>query len=335
MLLPSHPLLTFRFYQSKVDVPAMLQVHEACRVRDKTDPYSVCYTIPNLPADKYASLMRDVLPRCALIAEDTRGKVVAQGWMEVWGHDERLYLWRVWVIPEWRGQGVGTALFRWGEERARELHAGDPCPALHLANATEGEQEAVSLLANEGYYLSFVSPELAFDLSPDIPTYPPPNGIVLRPLTPTAHRSVARALCEANLSPPSHEADWVGNELQERIDAEEVEWLARVQDSDAQLSPVAWAGDTVAGAYLCRRTGDVGEIAQVAVRAPWRGRGVARTLAYRSLQDLYDAGCITARLFTSVGPDETEPTHGPYAMYRKFGFTPFSRHLRFRKPMTE
>jgi hypothetical protein len=52
-----------------------------------------------------------------------------------------------------------------------------------------------------------------------------------------------------------------------------------------------------------------------------------------SLHALHTAGCATARLFTSIGPDESEPTTGPYAMYRKFGFYPIARHLRFRKAM--
>jgi len=54
----------------------------------------------------------------------------------------------------------------------------------------------------------------------------------------------------------------------------------------------------------------------------------------RSLWNLHDAGCTTARLFTSVGPEDEEPTDGPYVMYRKFGFRQIARHLRFRKPMS-
>jgi len=69
------------------------------------------------------------------------------------------------------------------------------------------------------------------------------------------------------------------------------------------------------------------------IETQWCGRGLARALSTQSLHGLRAAGCVTARLFTSTGPDEEEPVSGPYAMYRKFGFFPIARHLRFRKVM--
>lgn len=330
--LPSLSPFSFRLYKGESDLSAMRAVHDACRERDRIDPYSVCYKVPNLSADDYAHLLQDSAPDTILLAEHN-GTVVAHAWMEAWGIEERLYLWRVWVMPEWRGVGLGTTMHRWGEARSFTLHQGDTRTALHLANATEGEADAVRLLENEGYHLSFISPELAFDAFHTLPTVPQVPGITLRPLEPAAFRAVARALSEANLNPPNYKTQWSGEELEHRIDAEEAEWLARVRSSEPALSPVAWEGDTVVGAYLCQRKGVIGEISQVAVRAGWRGRGIARALAMHSLHGLQAAGCVTARLFTAIGPDQIEPTTGPYAMYRKFGFAPIARHLRYRKAM--
>jgi GNAT superfamily N-acetyltransferase len=228
------------------------------------------------------------------------------------------------VKPAWRDNGIGTALLHWGEAKAREMHRDDPRPAVLLANASEGEQDAVRLLQSEGYRLRFVSPELAFDDFAGLPTRRDLSGIVIRPLQDGERERVARALCEANLDPPENGTPWQDGERE-----------ARVAECDPALSFAAWDGAEVAGAYLCNRNGAVGEIAQVAVRERWRGRGIARLLAERSLHALHAAGCVTARLFTSVGPDETEPTAGPYAMYRKFGFYPIARHLRFWKPLQE
>ena len=329
---PVLPPFSFRRWQGAGDTAAMLAVHAACRERDSIDPYSVCYTVPNLPADDYVRRLREAPPAATLLAE-REGRVVAHAWMEAWGVEERLYLWQVWVVPRWRGHGLGTAMNRWGETRARALHGHDTRPALHLANATEGESEAVALLLNEGHRLNFVSPELAFDALETLPPVTLISGITLRALKPSEHQAVARALCEANLNSPNQEGRWSGTALERRIDTEEEEWLGRVRSADPSLSPAAWEGASVAGAYLCRRNGNVGEIAQVAVRAPWRGRGLARALSTQSLHGLRAAGCVTARLFTSTGPDEEEPVSGPYAMYRKFGFFPIARHLRFRKVM--
>ncbi len=329
------PLLSpfsFRCHCRDEDIPAILAVHEACRERDATDPDSVCYSVPNLTPTGYARLLQDTPPEGILIAEEA-GKVVAHAWMEVWGVEERMYLWQVWVVPRWRGHGLGTAMNRWGETKAREMYGDDARVGLHLANATDGERDAVTLLLSEGHHLSFVSPELAFDAFESLATVPTVRGIALRALKSSEHRAVARALSEANLNPPDHEDRWIGAALESRIDTEEAEWLGRIQSADPELSPVAWEGGEIAGAYLCRRSGRVGEIAQVAVRAPWRGRGVARALAMQSLHGLRAAGCVSARLFTSIGPEEEEPVRGPYVMYRKFGFSPIARHLRYRKAM--
>ena len=320
MTFPDIPNVTFRTYREG-DVPALLVVHDACRERDQIDPYSVCYRLPNLSPEKYAEQI--TLPDATLIAE-VNGEVIAHAFMEAWGFEERLYLWRVWVKPEWRGRGVGTVMHHWGEGKAQEMHGDDTRAGLHLANTTEGEQDATTLLANEGYHLSFISPELAFDTGTAIPSSSAPPGIVLRPLEREHARPVARALCEANLSPEAPAT---------RLEEWEPEWISQVAESDTGLSVAAWEGEQIVGAYLCRRKDKVGEISQVAVRMPWRGRGIARALAMRSLQNLKDAGCVTARLFTSIGPDGEEPGDGPYVMYRKFGFYPIARHLRFRKSL--
>lgn len=321
-----------RPYEPALDIPSLLAVHAACAETDRIDPYSVCYRLPNLSAEQYA---KEVATMKLCIVATVSDDVIAHGFMEVWGEEDRAYLWRVWVKPAWRNKGVGTALLHWGEAKARELHGGDLRPALLLANASEGEQDAVQLLQNEGYRLRFVSPELAFDDFANLPVPREISGIAIRSIRPDEKRAVASALCEANLDSPGNEERWQDDELQTRIDNHIGEWLTRVSESDPALSFAAWDGEHVAGAYLCNRNGAVGEIAQVAVRAAWRGRGIARLLAQHSLQALYRAGCVTARLFTSIGADEVEPTHGPYAMYRKFGFYPIARHLRFFKPLTD
>jgi len=321
---------TFR-RASTDDVPAMLALHNACRERDRIDPYSVCYRLPNLTAESYRKEMKSSPPDATLIAE-FEGKAVAHAFMEAWGFEERLYLWRVWVRPEVRGRGLGTSMHRWGEAMARQLHGGDDRPGIHLANATEHEQDAVALLAHEGYRIGFVSPELAFDAFGDLPDVVSIPSVELRPLSVEAIRPVARALAESNLVSAGAEGQRTLESLATRLDEWEPEWIERVREADPALSPIAWSGNEVVGVYLCGRKDDVGEIAQVAVRAAWRGRGIARALAMESLNRLRAAGCTTARLFTSMSPEDVEPTEGPYAMYRKFGFYPIARHLRFRKP---
>jgi GNAT superfamily N-acetyltransferase len=333
-LLPDLPAgFSSRHFRDDDDIVAMRAVHAACLMHDKTDVHSVCDTLPHLSIEAYREHLKNVAPGDNRLIVEQAGAVVAHAFMDVWGHEERMYLWRVWVVPPCRNLGLGTSMIRWGESRARVLHGSDPRVGFHLANATEVEADAVTLLRHEGYHLSFISPELAFDDFQHLGDMPATRGIAFQFFDTSQHRIVARALCEANLNPPEQESRFTGFDLERRIDLEEKEWLDRVANADSALSPVAWAAGTVAGAYLCRANGVVGEISQVAVRSGWRGQGIARALSLLSLRGLRDAGCTTARLFTSKTPDEIEPARGPYAMYRKFGFKPISRHLRFRKPM--
>ncbi len=100
------PPFSFRYYRGREDLAAILAVHEACRVHDSIDPYSVCYRIPNLTADAYVHFLESAPPGTTLLAEK-EGKVVAHAWIEAWGFDERLYLWQVWVMPDRSGEAWG------------------------------------------------------------------------------------------------------------------------------------------------------------------------------------------------------------------------------------
>ena len=325
------PGLTFRHYRGQSDLAPMLAVHEGCRAADRIDPHSVCYRLPNLPPDEYAQdvalSFADGSDKNVLLAE-VAGQVIAHGRLEWWssydgGSETRVYLTRAWVLPPWRGKGIGTALLHWAEGRSRSLNAGGP-PGELAANASEGEADARRLLENEGYRLFFLSPELAYDALDSLPPAGTPEGFEIRPLEAAHHRAVARALIEANAPPES---------LEVRLAAEEVEWMAFAASCDPEISRIAWHQGEVAGLYLCRSRGACGDVAQVAVRPAYRGRGLSRALMFHCLHAMRDQGLTTVRVFTSAGIDPDEPPSGPLAMYLRFGFRVIARHFRYRKPL--
>lgn len=309
----------------------MLAVHDGCRAVDKTDPYSVCYRLPNLPPAEYAQdvalSLADGTRENVLLAE-VAGQAVAHGRLEWWssyegGAETRVFLIRAWVLPAWRGRGIGTALLHWGEGRARLLNAGGPRGELAV-NASEGEADARRLLEHEGYRLFFLSPELAYE---DLTALPPaltPEGFRMRPLEPEHHGAVARALIEANATPESLEA---------RLKAEEAEWTAFAASCDPEISRIAWHGGEVAGLYLCRSLGVCGDVANVAVVPAHRRKGLSRALMFHCLHAMRGAGLTTVRVFTSAGIDPDESPSGPLAMYLRFGFHVIARHYRYRKPL--
>ena len=336
--IPPLSNLTFRYFRDDADISGMLAVHDGCRERDRIDPFSVCYRIPNLSPAEYAA---DVAASLAdgsgvnvLIAE-SRGKIVAHSRLEWWnewdaqGRERKAYLIRGWVLPEWRGQGVGTALLNWGESRAQEMDGDALIPGELAANATDGEADGICLLTENGYSLRFLSPELARDLS-DLPAASAPDGFAIRPLQTDDAREIAHALIEANADP-----DWPAVRLTAWIQQEEAGWVDFVSQCEPTLSRIGWKDGVVAGLHLCRRIGGVGDVANVAVRPEYRRQGLARALMFSCLQAMRNAGLQGARLYTSIGTKRDAPLVGPFAMYQGFGFRLTAFHNRYRKPLTK
>jgi ribosomal protein S18 acetylase RimI-like enzyme len=66
----------------------------------------------------------------------------------------------------------------------------------------------------------------------------------------------------------------------------------------------------------------------IAVRRPWRRRGLARALIAQSLAALKQRGMTAAAL----GVDAENPT-GALRLYESLGFRPFKRWTTFRRPL--
>jgi ribosomal protein S18 acetylase RimI-like enzyme len=100
-------------------------------------------------------------------------------------------------------------------------------------------------------------------------------------------------------------------------------------DLDLSLWWVAWAGGEVAGAALAFETPLGGYIADLAVRRPWRGRGVGHALLLQAFAELRRRGQPRAYL----GVDSDNPT-GAVHLYTSLGMRPVhGAHLVFEKEL--
>jgi mycothiol synthase len=219
------------------------------------------------------------------------------------------------VLPTFRRRGLGRALFRHGEGRARTIAAGhtDDAPKSLMGWASENEAGLVALLDREGYRRVRWFFEMVRDTLDDLPEAPLPPGVELRPVR-VEH--MARIMSADNEAFRDH---WGHAEATAEDDAR---FLAN-PDLRRDLWSVGWAGEEVAGSVLVSVPAEENErfgrrrgwLDHVSVRRPWRGKGLATALMVASLCAMREDGLTSAGL----GVDADNPT-GAVGLYERLGF---------------
>lgn len=259
---------------------------------------------------------------------DETGAIVAFVEVSFMSPYVRTWLWAI-VAPDHRGRGLGSALTAWGEARALTRLADAPPDAeVGLeASCFPSQQDAVALLTDFGYshHRSFQTMFISMDAPPPAPDVP--AGIVLtslaeRPNTPlrTIHRTTREAF-----------ADHFGF-VERDMDESFIEWEHNFTsaDYDPATKFLAFEGDELVGVSLCVPAVPPETTAawcnQLAVRRPWRRRGLAQALLLHTFGYFYAAG--TARVGLGVDADSlTNATR----LYEKVGMRTETTTLAWRK----
>lgn len=255
------------------------------------------------------------LPRVSMaedlwIVETSAGVVVGYGF--VWQEDPPcVFVAEQTVHPDHRGRGLSQLLLRLAETRARQ--AAGPQPVERPVNlgvwGDEKDAGRIALFARHGYQhvRTFLRLDLDLTEPPAAPSWP--AGIAVRGFR--RHRDEAAVHAAMDEAFRDHWRPDVMN-LEE--------WLAfrfKRPDLDLRLWWVAWAGDEVAAAALAIETPLGGYIADLAVRRPWRGRGLGRALLLEAFAELRRRGQPRAYL----GVDSRNPT-GAMHLYTSLGMRP-------------
>jgi mycothiol synthase len=222
------------------------------------------------------------------------GHVVALGWFD---KDEGSGAFAGVVAQGAKGRGFGTALVERGEAAA----AAKGVTVVRTWVMPEDEA-AVALLSARGYREVRRFYEMAIDLEtePAVPSLPAPLALD------TFREDDARAFHGAMVESFRDHWDWHGAGFDE--------WWKLRRDNDHSLWFLVRDGDELAGVVRNELREAAGYVGLLGVRRPWRGRGVAKALLYRSFAEFWRRGLTRA----SLGVDAESPT-GATKLYEGVG----------------
>jgi ribosomal protein S18 acetylase RimI-like enzyme len=221
------------------------------------------------------------------------------------------------VRPQYRGQGLGSTLCRWAEERARRSMPQAPPGerVVLLQERLSNDAPARDLLTAQGYQVVRHNFRMVVELDEPPPQPAVPAGITIRPFVREQEgRALVRALREA------FRDNW--GYVERPFEEEYQRWM-HVLDRDPNNDPapfwfVGVEGEEIAGICLCnpRESGNPESawIQVVGVRPPWRRRGLALALLRHSLGALYRQGRRKAGLEV-----DTQNATGATRLYEKAG----------------
>ena len=331
--LPNLPELVLRGFLGESDFPKMLAVISGSKLADGAERSDKLENIVNT----YAHLHNSDPYNDMLFAE-VDGQVV--GYCRVWWEiDLYSQQWTgfqiAFLLPEWRGKGIGSTFLNFIEQRleqiAAELKARGEVPA-EMPCATdvfvnETACDTIALLERRGYQAVRYAFEMVRPDLENIPDYPLPPGLEVHSYQPEHLRQIWEASNEAFQDHWGYIPEpW-----------EEYERMQQDADFDPSLWRVAWDGDQIAGMVLSfidkAQNAEYGRkrgyTENICVRRPWRHRGVAHALIALAQKAVKERGMTEAAL----GVD-AQNLSGALRLYQHMGYQVVKRSTIYRKMLS-
>lgn len=269
----------------------------------------------------------------SMIALDSAGQAIAYGTSTL--NSSQVSLVQVAldgaVHPDRRGEGIGTALLRWQEQRGLQHLAGSDklLPGWLGSGANEIAAAKMRLLHRNGYESVRWWHELERDLADPIPDIDPDPSVRVvnygpawSELTRHAHNDAFR---DHWGSQPVTQEDWqIGDRLSTM--RPDLSFLAVATDADGHDQVVAYVLSEVNKEEWALVGHSFGYINSVGVVRGWRGRKLAQALLAQTMRAYRADGLDRAVLDV----DFESPT-GALALYEKLGFTTVDRSVSLVK----
>jgi mycothiol synthase len=227
----------------------------------------------------------------------------------------RIICWGV-IAPEHRGMGLDAELLAWAEARARQSirFAAPRARVVLVGHCLSNQTLTGRLFERSGFLFIRQSLRMVIELDGALPTPDWPKGITVRSMIAGQEERAVFAV--------SHEAfrdhwGFVDSPFEEEF-ARFEHFIRNKTDYDPALFFLAMAGDEIAGISLCfprsRDDEEMGWVATLGVRRPWRRRGIALALLHHSFTELWRRG----KRRVGLGVDAQSLT-GATRLYQKAG----------------
>ncbi len=322
---PAVPWLTVRAFRGREDLPGMADVYRRSMAADRIDRVAGRaeweQTLRQAPNYDPMLDLQLVEAHAELV-----GYVQTRMYRETSGN--QIYRHLAVLVPEWRRRGVGSEMLARAHHRLRQVasQVGAGRSAYLQATATETQQGLVVLLLGQGYAAVRHTYAMVRSDLHAVADVPLPSGIEMRRARSEDYRAVWEAHEDASRDRWGHATC--------RQDGFR-EWMEDPANQP-ELWQVAWEGERVVGVAmpsipveenhaLRRRRG---LLRSLAVRRPWRRRGLGRALVARSLVSLDNLGMIEA------GCDvEAEDAYGTLTLFASLGFHATRRSTVYRRAL--
>lgn len=322
--------LVFRRFRGEEDIPALVAVHEGCREWDQIDEESPREHTPGLQELSAMYVNQGVNTPDMLIAT-LDDQVI--GYAHVfWRWEERnktyVFLHLGWILPQWRGKGIGTVLLLWAQGRIREL-AETEAPQyrwMFATNVSSTEKETYHLIDRAGYNASVILSDMKLRAFPEQQRSSLPEGVEIRPALAEDYRALYQVEKDARIGTRSQEAD-----MQDTPESEEdfQAWLKRNvyrEPFDPELWRIAWYGDQPISIVLGEVNNGIGNVREVSTARAWKRKGIAYALLLETLHAFKNKGITKVRIFT-----DAENKQGARTLYERAGFREVKQHILCRK----
>lgn len=320
--------LSFRHFRGAEDYPKMVAVILASADADKIERVDTVEDIANA----YSHLV-NCDPYHDMIFAEMNSEVIGYG-RGYWRQEEngpRMYGTVGFLAPAWRRKGIGQTMLHWLEERLRAIAESHSAMATGIFEIFADSENVglAAMLKNDHYKPVRYFIQMMRENLENIPDFPMPEGLEVRPVLPEHYRTIWEADSEAfqdhwGYSKPTEDdyRSWLGNKTIFQPELWQIAWDAKTNEVAGQVRTFINALENEK--YSRKR----GYTEFISVRRPWRKRGLARALIARSLRAQKELGMTESAL----GAD-SENLSGATRIYEDCGFRTIKRNAIHQKPI--